>query len=153
MWATTIAGASSEVSSAMLKTIKAKATQLKGEIVALYLAGRDPRTPWYAKAMIAAVLAYALSPIDLIPDFIPILGYLDDLVLLPIGIWLAIRMIPVEILQDCRQRAVTAEFQLPRNWRAAVAIFFLWVTALILILYLVMVKPAIDSPSDARLGY
>ena len=125
----------------------------KGEIVALYLAGRDPRTPWYAKAMIAAVVAYALSPIDFIPDFIPILGYLDDLVLLPIGIWLAIRMIPAEILQDCRQRAVTAEFQLPRNWRAAVAIFFLWVTALILILYLVMVKPAIDSPSDARLGY
>ena len=153
MGATTIAGASSEVSSAMLKTIKAKATQLKGEIVALYLAGRDPRTPWYAKAMIAAVVAYALSPIDFIPDFIPILGYLDDLVLLPIGIWLAIRMIPAEILQDCRQRAVTAEFQLPRNWRAAVAIFFLWVTALILILYFVMVKPAIDSPSDARLGY
>ena len=149
MGATTIAGVSSEVSSAMLKTIKAKATQLKGEIVALYLAGRDPRTPWYAKAMIAVVVAYALSPID----FIPILGYLDDLVLLPIGIWLAIRMIPAEILQDCRQRAVTAEFQLPRNWRAAVAIFFLWVTALILILYLVMVKPAIDSPSDARLGY
>ena len=78
----------------MLKKIKAKATQLKREIVALYLAGRDPRTPWYAKAMIAAVVAYALSPIDLIPDFIPILGYLDDLVLLPIGIWLAIRMIP-----------------------------------------------------------
>jgi uncharacterized membrane protein YkvA (DUF1232 family) len=137
----------------MLEKIKAKATQLKRELVALYLASRDPRTPWYAKTMIAAVVAYALSPIDLIPDFIPIFGYLDDLVLLPIGIWLAIRMIPPEILQDCRERAATADFQLPRNWQAAGAIFFLWVTALILILYFVMVKPAIDSPSDARLGY
>ena len=137
----------------MLEKIKAKATQLKRELVALYLASRDPRTPWYAKTMIAAVVAYALSPIDLIPDFIPIFGYLDDLVLLPIGIWLAIRMIPPEILQDCRERAATADFQLPRNWRAAGAIFFLWVTALILILYFVMVKAAIDSPSDARLGY
>ena len=75
----------------MLEKIKAKATQLKRELVALYLASRDPRTPWYAKTMIAAVVAYALSPIDLVPDFIPIFGYLDDLVLLPIGIWLAIR--------------------------------------------------------------
>ena len=137
----------------MLEKIKAKATQLKRELVALYLASRDPRTPWYAKTVIVAVVAYALSPIDLIPDFIPIFGYLDDLVLLPIGIWLAIRMIPPEILQDCRERAAPADFQLPRNWQAAGAIFFLWMTALILILYFVMVKPAIDSPSDARLGY
>ena len=107
----------------MLEKIKAKATQLKRELVALYLASRDPRTPWYAKTMIAAVVAYALSPIDLIPDFIPIFGYLDDLVLLPIGIWLAIRMIPPEILQDCRERAAPADFQLPRNWRAAGSFF------------------------------
>jgi uncharacterized membrane protein YkvA (DUF1232 family) len=137
----------------VLEKLKAKATQLKREIAALYLAGRDPRTPWYAKAMITAVVAYALSPIDLIPDFIPIFGYLDDLVLLPIGIWLAIRMIPAEILQDCRERAATADFKLPRNWRAAGAIFFLWVTALALVLYFIMVKLATDSPSDARLGY
>lgn len=137
----------------MLEKIKAKATQLKREIVALYLAGRDPRTPWYAKVIIAAVVAYALSPIDLIPDFIPVLGYVDDLVLLPIGIWLAIRMIPEEILQDCRRRAAMADFQLARNWWAAVVIFFLWATALILILYFVMVRSAIDLPSDARLGY
>src|SRR5215207_6801369 len=83
---------------------------LQNETFALYLAGRDPRTPWYAKAFIAAVIAYAISPIALIPDFIPLLGYLDDLVLIPLGIFVAIRMIPPQVLAECRARAPEVAF-------------------------------------------
>ena len=77
----------------------------KREIRFLRLAASDPRVPWYAKALCVAIAAYALSPIDLIPDFIPVLGYLDDLVLVPLGIWLAIRLIPREVRDELRQRA------------------------------------------------
>ena len=86
------------------------ARQLKQETLALYLAYKDPRVPWYARLWTALVVAYALSPIDLIPDFIPIVGYLDDLVLLPIGFWLAIRLIPAPMLAECREQA-RAELQ------------------------------------------
>lgn len=82
-----------------------EARRLKREIYALYLAYRDPRVPWYARVFAACVAAYAFSPIDLIPDPIPILGYLDDLILLPIGVALALRMIPPEVMADCRARA------------------------------------------------
>ncbi len=85
--------------------IRSQAQKLKTEAHALYLAVRDPRTPWYAKLLVAAVVAYAFSPIDLIPDFIPVLGFLDDLVLLPLGIALAVRLIPPAVLEDCRRRA------------------------------------------------
>ena len=85
---------------------RAKAKRLKGEIYALYLAYKDPRVPWYAKAFIACIVGYALSPVDLIPDFIPVLGYLDDIVLLPIGIWVALKMIPAAVLAECRQQAL-----------------------------------------------
>ncbi len=78
--------------------------KLKRETYALYLACRDPRVPWYAKALAAIVVGYAFSPIDLIPDFIPILGYLDDLILVPLGITLALRMIPPTVLEECRER-------------------------------------------------
>jgi len=88
-----------------LKQLRLLARRLKNEITTLYLAARDPRTPWYAKAIIACVVAYALSPIDLIPDFIPVLGYLDDLLLLPLGIYLALKLIPAEVLIDARRRA------------------------------------------------
>jgi uncharacterized membrane protein YkvA (DUF1232 family) len=88
-----------------LNQIRSQAQKLKSETHALYLAARDPRTPWYAKLLVAAVVAYALSPIDLIPDFIPVLGYLDDLDLLPLGIALAVRLIPRAVLDDCRRRA------------------------------------------------
>ena len=84
---------------------KARARQLKAEVYALYLAYRDPRVPWYAKVLAACVVGYALSPIDLIPDFIPVLGYLDDLVLIPLGIALTLRLIPPEVLDECRARA------------------------------------------------
>ena len=77
----------------------------KAEVHALLLAYRDPRTPWYARLVAALVAGYALSPLDLIPDFIPVLGYLDDLVLLPLGVLLARRLIPPEVLAECRARA------------------------------------------------
>lgn len=89
----------------MLEKLKIRARQLKADTYVLYLAARHPSTPWYAKLLVAAIVAYALSPIDLIPDFIPVLGYLDDLVLIPIGIALAIKLIPDTVLADCRKQA------------------------------------------------
>lgn len=90
----------------MLNRWKARALELKREAYAVYLAAQDPRTPWYAKALIFFVVAHTFSPIDLIPDFIPILGYLDDLLITPGGLWLAIRLIPPEVLADARAIAV-----------------------------------------------
>lgn len=84
---------------------KKRAATLRLETYALFLAYKDPRTPWYARAAALIVAAYAFSPLDLIPDFIPILGYLDDLILLPLGILLAVRLIPSEVMSDCRSLA------------------------------------------------
>lgn len=81
-----------------------RARRLKAETFALYLAVHHPETPWYAKLFVAGVVAYAFSPIDLIPDFVPVLGYLDDLILIPMGIALAIKMIPAPVLAECRAR-------------------------------------------------
>jgi uncharacterized membrane protein YkvA (DUF1232 family) len=137
----------------LLEKIKTKTARLKQEVVALYFAAREPRTPWYAKVLITGVVAYALSPIDLIPDPIPLLGYLDDLVILPLGIWLAVRMIPASILQECRAKAASANLQLPRNWWAATVIILLWLAALIMIARFVIEKLSINAPPDARMGY
>src|SRR2546423_2275266 len=90
---------------AFLAAWKQQARRLKTETYALYLAYRDPRVPWYARLVAAGVVAYALSPIDLIPDFIPILGYLDDLILVPLGFALALRLIPAPVLAECRAAA------------------------------------------------
>lgn len=87
---------------ALLAELKYRARHLKAETFALYLAARDPRTPWYSKLFVAGIVAYALSPIDLIPDFVPVLGYLDDLILIPVGIALAIRLVSDSVLADCR---------------------------------------------------
>jgi|GEM_PF-1917383 len=78
---------------------------LRAELRVLRLAAADPRVPWYAKALAAAVAGYALSPVDLIPDFIPVLGWLDDLILVPAGLWLVVKMIPPDVWEDCRRRA------------------------------------------------
>ena len=86
----------------MLAKLKQRATALKTDANALYVAARDPRVPWYAKAFMGLVLAYAFSPVDLIPDFIPVLGYLDDLLIVPLGIALVLKMIPAEVLIDAR---------------------------------------------------
>jgi uncharacterized membrane protein YkvA (DUF1232 family) len=84
------------------------ARNLKRNIAALYFALLDPRTPWYAKGVIVMVVAYALSPIDLIPDPIPVLGYLDDLILLPVGIWFALKLIPPSVMAEAREKATTS---------------------------------------------
>jgi uncharacterized membrane protein YkvA (DUF1232 family) len=99
---------------------------LKREISALYLAAKDPRVPWYAKVLAACVVAYAFSPIDLIPDPIPVLGYLDDLVLLPLGIALVLRLVPAEVLDDCRRRAESGRTR-PVSWTAAAVIVAVWI--------------------------
>lgn len=90
------------------------------------LAARDPRTPWYARLVIVIVVAYALSPIDLIPDFIPVLGYLDDLLLLPFGLFLALKLIPAAVLADARQAAQQASGSLAESRAAAIVIIALW---------------------------
>jgi uncharacterized membrane protein YkvA (DUF1232 family) len=99
---------------------------LKRESLALYYAARDARTPWYAKVLAGAIVAYALSPIDLIPDFIPVLGYLDELLLLPAAIWLALRLVPEPVLADARRRA-EATLERPTSRVAAVVIVIVWI--------------------------
>jgi len=98
---------------------------IKRDVHAVYLAARDPRTPWYAKALAFIVAAYAISPIDLIPDFIPVLGYLDDVIIVPLGIMAVVRLVPPEIMAEHRCTAAEAD-QRPTSRGAAVAIIFLW---------------------------
>ncbi len=109
-----------------LSRIRAWAGRLKRDGYAVYLASRDPRVPWYAKAVAIAVAAYALSPIDLIPDFIPVLGYLDDLILVPAGLWLAIALIPDEVMTECRAQA-DAALRRPASRAGLIAIILLWI--------------------------
>jgi len=116
----------------MIETVTRWAKSLKRDVVALYLAGQDARTPWLAKAVAAAVVAYALSPIDLIPDFIPIIGYLDDLLLVPLGIMLAVRLIPRELMAEFREAALDRE-RLPSNPTAAIWIVCTWAVACVAI--------------------
>ena len=114
-----------------LARLKAWARGIKRDVHALYLAGRDPRVPWYAKAMAVVVAGYALSPLDLIPDFIPVVGYLDDVILVPLGILLVIRMIPSEIMAEHRAAAAAAQDR-PVSRGAAIAIIGIWVAAIAL---------------------
>ena len=111
----------------LLDIWKRRARQLKTEIDAVYLAYKDPRVPWYAKLFIACVIGYALSPIDLIPDFIPVIGYLDDLILIPLAIAMVVKMIPPTVLAECREKAQTAMDQKKTaNWIAAGVIIIIW---------------------------
>ncbi len=110
-----------------LDTWKRRAWELRGQTYALYLAYRDPRTPWYARILAAAVVGYAFSPVDLIPDFVPLLGYLDDLVLVPLGVLLALKMIPPEVWAESYQRAHEALAEgRPVSWVAAAVIVLIW---------------------------
>jgi len=122
-------------SSGLFDRWKQTVKQLKTETFALYLAVRDPRTPWYAKSFTALVVAYAFSPIDLIPDFVPVLGYLDDLIMIPIGIGIATRLIPSEILAECRTQAQTTfEQGRPVSRTAAAVIIVTWIILAVLII-------------------
>jgi uncharacterized membrane protein YkvA (DUF1232 family) len=116
---------------------KQRTRQLKSELFALYLAYKDPRTPWFARLCAALVVGYAFSPIDLIPDFIPIVGYLDDLILIPVGIWLALRMIPADVMVESRARAKQdSATGRPVNRAVAVVIVIIWlVLASLLIIW------------------
>ncbi len=123
---------------------KRRARQLKTEIYALYLAYKDPRVPWYAKLFIACIVGYAFSPIDLIPDFIPVIGYLDDLILIPMGIALALKMIPPTVLADCREKArIVMGQKKPTNWVAATVILVIWV--LLALLAFLLITKVIES--------
>lgn len=104
--------------------------ELKTETYAIYLAYKDPRVPWYAKILIVLVVAYTFSPIDLIPDFIPVIGYLDDLIIIPLGILLVLKMIPPVVIAECRVNARTKFDQDPPNSLAAVAVILvIWILA------------------------
>jgi len=112
-----------------MNRLKQWAHLIKRDVHALYLTARDPRVPWYAKALAVVVAAYALSPIDLIPDFIPVLGYLDDLILVPLGILLTVRLIPPEVMNEHRRRAAAATGR-PVSLAAGAAIVVVWVASL-----------------------
>lgn len=122
----------------MLDALRQRARALKVETLALYYVARDPRVPWYARAFIAVVVAYALSPIDLIPDFVPVLGYLDDLILVPLGIALALKMVPAPLLEESRARAREAFASgRPTSRAALLVIVGIWIASAILVGWLV----------------
>lgn len=123
----------------MIENWKQKARQLRIETYAIYLAYRDPRVPWYARVFAALVVGYAFSPIDLIPDPIPVLGYLDDLVLVPVGVALALKMIPENVMSECRDKAEVAMAEgKPTNWKAAAVIVATWVILALLAITLIL---------------
>lgn len=120
----------------MSEKLKDWARALKRDVHAIYLASRDPRVPWYAKALAVAVAGYALSPIDLIPDFIPVLGYLDDIILVPLGIVLVLKLIPASIMAEHRASAL-AQQDRPVSRAAALAIVCVWIVSVVLVGWLV----------------
>jgi uncharacterized membrane protein YkvA (DUF1232 family) len=119
-----------------LRRLESWARRLKVEVYALYLAYKDPRVSWYARIFAAVVVGYAFSPIDLIPDVVPVLGYLDDLILVPLGVALAIKMIPPHVLAECREKARDAKDR-PVNKVAAVVVIIVWIALAALAIRLV----------------
>jgi uncharacterized membrane protein YkvA (DUF1232 family) len=140
LFAGALAGASTPYSADMQR-LRDWARRIKRDGVTLWFARRHPRTPWTAKALAVFVVAYALSPIDLIPDFIPVLGYLDDVLLLPALIWLTLRLVPADVLADCRAQAeqwLAREGRRPRSLAGAAAIVVLWIAAVSVLAWWVM---------------
>ena len=112
----------------LLSKFKAFAKKLKQNLFVLYLSYKDPRTPWYAKLVAMLIVAYAFSPIDLIPDFIPILGYLDDLIIVPFGIILALKLIPPNVIDDHKEAAEKLkQSRKPKNWFVGILFIIIWV--------------------------
>ena len=119
---------------AALERLRARARELKIELIALALAARHPETPWYAKLVVAGCVAYALTPVDLIPDAIPVIGLIDDLIFIPLAVALAVRFIPAPVLADCRSRSRQIEERSPKLSRASwMAIGAAWLAAVVLI--------------------
>lgn len=121
----------------MLQRFYSALRRLKGETLTLYYAARDRRTPWYAKAFVVLVVAYAFSPIDLIPDFIPVLGFVDEIILLPIAIWLALRMIPAPVVLEARHHAAALAAKKPRILWGALLIVLIWMLFVVLFGFLI----------------
>lgn len=121
----------------LIERIRQWARTIKRDVHALWLAARDPRTPWFAKVLALLVAAYAVSPIDLIPDFIPVLGYLDDIIIVPLGILLVIKLIPPEIMAEHRQTAAQAS-QRPTSRVAAGIIVLIWIVGAVLLARMVL---------------
>lgn len=117
----------------IFQSIKAKAKKLKQDLVVLHLAYQLSETPWTAKALIILVIGYALSPIDLIPDFIPVIGFLDDLILLPLGIYLAIKLIPKHVIEVCKVQAETYKWDKKKSLLAAIIIGLVWLVVIFFI--------------------
>lgn len=128
------------MNSGIIQKLRRWAKVLKNNLLALWFAQRDARTPWYAKLWAAMVVGYAFSPIDLIPDFIPVLGYLDDAIILPLGILIAIRLVPKPVLADSKEKAkvwIEEKRGKPKNWIIAILIVCFWCALLLLIFYVV----------------
>jgi uncharacterized membrane protein YkvA (DUF1232 family) len=115
---------------------KTSARNIKQQVTILFLAYKDSRVSIYAKLFIACIVLYAISPIDIIPDFIPILGYLDDLILLPLGILLAFRMIPKNVLDECREKVKREGYMMKKSWKGAILIVGIWILSVLLVFYL-----------------
>ena len=120
-----------------LQALRERARQLKIELIALALATRHPHTPWYARLVVAGCVAYALTPVDFVPDAIPVVGLIDDLIFIPLAVALAVRFVPAPVLADCRARSVEIEARAPRigkitwgliiaAWAAAIVLLALW---------------------------
>ena len=109
-----------------LASLKQRARALKSDALALYFAARHPATPWYAKLAAFLIVAYTFSPVDLIPDFIPVLGYLDEVILIPFLIALTLKLVPDEVMLECRERAAGV-MKKPVNWVAGAVIVLIWV--------------------------
>ena len=116
----------------LLEQLRSQARQLKTETYALYLAAQDRRTPWYAKGLVVLIVAYALSPIDLIPDFVPVIGYLDDLIIVPAGIALALTMIPHQVMEEAREQARNMAPSTRLGAVGAAIIVLIWILAIII---------------------
>lgn len=119
----------------MIDRLRQWAKAIKRDVLVLWLAASDPRVPWYAKVIAGAVAAYALSPVDLIPDFIPVLGYVDDLLIVPAGILLAIKLMPPNLVDELRERATEIERR-PKSRGGMIAIVLIWIAAAGLCLWL-----------------
>jgi len=120
----------------ILERARSWARRIKRDGLTLWFAGKHPATPWYAKALGAFVVAYALSPLDLIPDFIPILGYVDDVILLPVLVWITVRLLPTEVLEECRTKAeewMASSARKPRSLVGAVAVVSFWLLTTVLL--------------------
>jgi uncharacterized membrane protein YkvA (DUF1232 family) len=121
---------------ALLQSLRDRARRLKMELIALALAARHPQTPWYAKLVVAGCVAYALTPVDFVPDAIPVVGIIDDLVFIPLAIALAVRFIPAPVLADCRARSHEIEARAPKLSRAAWALIALaWISVIVLVAF------------------